>query len=136
MQAAIYKEDFDSERRDREAAHGKMADHQKQYVHDIGELTAKLAQMEEDLHRHKERLAEVEQVNQRREREMRNILDEASKNQQEVQAKTSQVKQYKKQVDTLKTQVCFYVHALCKYHRSENFCLYNFLFVKFHWVLF
>ena len=123
MQAAIYKEDFDSERRDREAAHGKMADHQKQYVHDIGELTAKLAQMEEDLHRHKERLAEVEQVNQRREREMRNILDEATKNQQEVQAKTSQVKQYKKQVDTLKTQVCFYVHALCKYHRSENFCL-------------
>ena len=65
--------------------------------------------MEENLHQHKERLADVEQLHQRKEREMRSVLEEASKNQQEVQAKTSQVKQYKKQVDTLKAQVLIYV---------------------------
>ena len=64
--------------------------------------------MEEDLHQHKDRLAEVELVYQRREKEARSALDEASRYQQEVQAKTSQVKQYKKQVDVLKTQVRLY----------------------------
>ena len=89
-------EDFESERRDREVAHGKIADHEKKYAQDVGELKAKLAQMEEDLHQHQERLADVEQLYQRREKETRSVLEEASKNQQEVQAKTSQVKQYKK----------------------------------------
>ena len=106
IQAELYKEDFKSERRDREVAHGKIADHEKKYAQDVGELKAKLAQMEEDLHQHQERLADVEQLYQRREKETRSVLEEASKNQQEVQAKTSQVKQYKKQVDTLKVQVC------------------------------
>ena len=110
IQAELYMEDFESERRDREVAHGKIADHEKKYAQDVGELKAKLAQMEEDLHQHQERLADVEQLYQRREKETRSVLEEASKNQQEVQAKTSQVKQYKKQVDTLKTQVCFYIN--------------------------
>ena len=65
--------------------------------------------MEEDLHEHKERLADVEQLYQRREKEARSALEEASRYQQEVQAKTSQVKQYKKQVDVLKTQVRLYI---------------------------
>ena len=81
----------------------------KKYAQDVGELKAKLAQTEENLHQHKERLADVEQLYQRREKETRSVLEEASKNQQEVQAKTSQVKQYKKQVDTLKAQVLIYV---------------------------
>jgi len=105
MQAQLYMEDFKSERSDREVAHGKIADHQKKYARDVGELKAHLAQMEEHLCHHQDRLAEVEQVNQRREREMRSLLEEASKNQQEVQAKTSQVKLYKKRVDSLKEQV-------------------------------
>ena len=109
IQAELYKEDFASERRDREVAHGKIADHERKYTQDVGELKAKLAQTQDDLHQHKERLADVEQLYQRKEREMRSVLEEASKNQQEVQAKTSQVKQYKKQVDTLKAQVCFYI---------------------------
>ena len=76
----------------------------------MGELKAQLAQMEEDVCHHRERLEEVEQVNQRREKEMRSVLEEASNNQTEVQAKTSQVKQYKKQVDSLKDQVgCTYL---------------------------
>ena len=103
-------EDFKSERRDREVAHGKIADHERKYAQDVGELKAELAQTEEDLHQHKERLADVEQLYQRKEREMRSVLEEASKNQQ---AKTSQVKQYKKQVDTLKAQVCLCMLCLC-----------------------
>ena len=79
-------EDFKSERRDREAAHGKIADHERKYVQDVGELKAKLAQTEEDLHQHKERLADVEQLHQRREKEARSVLEEASKNQQDVTA--------------------------------------------------
>ena len=106
MQAQLYREDFVSERRDREVAHGMIADHQRKYTHDVGMLKAQLFETEEHLSHHKDRLLEVEQVYQRREKEMRSLLEEASKNQQEVQAKTSQVKQYKKQVDSLKDQVC------------------------------
>ena len=108
-------EDFKSERRDRTAAHGKIADYQKKYDHDIGELKAKLAQTEEDLLHYQDRLADIEQLYERKEKEMTSVLKEASKNQQEVQAKTSQVKQYKKQVDTLKTQVLIYVHVYIVY---------------------
>jgi len=47
---------------------------------------------------------------------MKSLFEEASKNQQEVQAETSQVKenekqQNEKQVDSLKDQVC--LHILC-----------------------
>ena len=104
-------EDFKSEQCDRAAAHGKIADHQKKYDHDIGELKAKLAQTEEDLLHYQDRLADVEQLYERKEKEMTSVLKEAAKNQEEVQAKTSQVKQYKKQVDTLKTQVLICVHV-------------------------
>ena len=84
----------------------KVVDHHKKHDHDVGEQNAELAQIEED--HLKDRLAEMEQLYQRRVGEMRNVLGEASKSQQEVQAKTSQVKQYKKQVDTLKDKVCSY----------------------------
>ena len=119
-------EDFESEQRKREVAHGKIADHQRKYAHDVGELKAQLAQMEEHLAQHQDRLAEVEQVNQRREKEMRSLLEEASKNQQEVQAKTSQVKQYKKQVDSLKEQVCLllgmHIHVTYAYSVHHKMC--------------
>ena len=65
--------------------------------------------MEEDLLYHRDRLAEVEEINQRMEKEMGSVLKEASNNETEVQAKTSQVKQYKKQVDSLKDQVGFHI---------------------------
>jgi len=77
----------------------------------VRDLKAELAQMEKELNHHRDRLAEVEQVNQRRAKEMRTLLEEASKNQQELQAKTSQVKQYKKQVDSQRDQVCLHVHV-------------------------
>ena len=79
----------------------KVSDDQMKHDHDVGKQKAELAQMEGG--HLKERLGEMEQLYQRREGEMRNILGEASKSQQEVQVKTSQVNQYMKQVDTLKT---------------------------------
>ena len=106
LQAQVYREDFALERHDREVAHGKLADLEKKYTSEVEELKAQLTQMEQH---HKERLAEVEHVHQGREKEMRSVLEEASKkkNQQELQAKASQVKQYKKRVDYQKNQVCF-----------------------------
>jgi len=120
LQAQLYLEDFESERSDREVAHGKIADHQKKYAHDVGELKAHLAQVEEHLSHHQDRLAEVEQVSQRREKEMISLLKEASKYQQEVQAKTSQVKQYKKQVDSLKDQVCLPIHVELESYMTKH----------------
>ena len=110
MQAQLYKEDFALERRDREVAHGMFADLQKKHAYDVGKLKDELVQMEEH---HRERLTEAELAYQRREKEMRSVLEEAvkKKNQEEMQAKTSQVKQYRKQVDSLKHQVG--LHHLC-----------------------
>ena len=76
---------------------------------DAGELKAELAQMEKRLDHHKDWLAEVELIYQRREKEMRSVLEEASRNQQEVQAKTSQVQQYKERVDKIKDQVGLHI---------------------------
>ena len=106
LQAQVYREDFALERHDREVAHGKLTDLKRKYTSEVEELKAQLAQIEQH---HKERLAEVEHVHQGREKEVKTVLEEASKkkNQQELQAKTSQVKQYKKRVDSLKNQVCF-----------------------------
>ena len=47
----------------------------------------------------------MEAVNQRKEGELRSALEEALASRQEVQAKASQVKQFKKQVDSLKQHV-------------------------------
>ena len=104
LQAQIYKEDFELERHDREVAHGMYADLQRKYAYEMGKLEE----------HHKEKLAEVEHVHQGREKEMRGVLEEAlkkKKNQQELQAKTSQLKLYKKQVDSQRDQVC--LHYLC-----------------------
>ena len=49
MQAQLYMEDFQSERSDREVAHGKIADCEKQYAHDIGELKAQVKHYKEQV---------------------------------------------------------------------------------------
>ena len=53
------------------------------------------------------KLAEKQVIIQTRERELKCALEEALTARQEVQAKTAQVKQYKKQVDSLKLEVCY-----------------------------
>ena len=69
------------------------------------ECTAKVEEARRELQLHKERLTDVEAINKRQEGELRSALEEALAARQEVQAKTSQGKQYKKQVDSLKAQV-------------------------------
>ena len=80
-------EDFDHEREDRAKAHAQFEATQR------------------ELELHKERLSEVEAVNERKAGELRSALEEALASRQEVQAKASQVKQFKKQVDSLKLHV-------------------------------
>ena len=66
---------------------------------------SELAQTQYNLQAHKDRLIEVERLFQRREAEIVSLTEEATDKETELQAKTSQVKQYKKQVDSLKDQV-------------------------------
>ena len=65
----------------------KVSDHQTKHDRDVGKQKTELARMEGG--HLKERLAEMEQLYQRREGGMRNILGKGSKSQQEVQVKTS-----------------------------------------------
>jgi len=62
-------------------------------------LKAVVLQLQEHLDQHREMLSDVEHVNERK-------AEELAQAQQEILAKTSQVKQYKKQVDALKNEVC------------------------------
>ena len=80
----------------------KVSDDQTKHDHGVGKQKAELAQMEGS--HLKERLTETEQLYQKREGGMRNILGKASKSQQEVQVikDISQINQYVKQVDALK----------------------------------
>ena len=68
-------------------------------------LTKQLEETRRELELHKDRLSEVEAVNQRRAGELKSALEEALASRQEVQAKAPQVKQFKKQVDSLKLHV-------------------------------
>ena len=65
----------------------KVSDDQMKHDRDVGKQKAELFQMEGG--HLKDRLAETEQLYQRRDGGMRNILGEASKSLQEVQVKTS-----------------------------------------------
>ncbi len=99
IQAMTYKLDFDEERKDRAEAHSwyadlekKMAELKKPHVQEISQIT-------ED---HKGSLGEVEGVKFALDKELRDWQAEALQSREELQAKTSQVKAYKKQVDQLK----------------------------------
>ena len=89
-----------------------FADLQKKHAYDVRKLKDELDQMEEHH-------TEAELAYQRREKEMRSVFfpemrsmcAAKKKSQEELLAKTSQVKQYRKQVDSLKHQVG--LHHLC-----------------------
>ncbi len=102
IQAVTYKLDFDDERKDRAEAHSlyadlekKMAELKKQHVQEISQIT-------KDLELHKGSLGDVEGVKFALDKELRDWQAEALQSREELQAKTSQVKAYKKQVDQLK----------------------------------
>ncbi len=115
-QAATYKLDFDEERKDRVEAHSRhtdlVAELKKQHVQEISQIT-------KDLELHKGSLGDVEGVKFALDKELRDWQAEALQSRAELQAKTSQVKAYKKQVDQLKEkselqeqQVCLYTSII------------------------
>ena len=87
-----------------------MADIRTECTIKLEETQRELQQVKADRDHHKQTLADVEAVNKRKEGELRSAVEEALAARQEVQAKTSQVKQYKKQVDSLKAQVFIGYH--------------------------
>ena len=154
-----YKSDFEEERRDREAAHSKMADMEKKkaqltghegatYKHEIYELKQDKQVLKEELHKkHKEIekvtgdfwaikadlkkyqtvLADLEIVHKKHVQaartESKNLKQIAEDAMSDLQAKTSQVKQYAKENDALKKEIQKLKHqviVLCEYRICSN----------------
>ena len=92
------------ERRDREIAHGKIAkleetiDQLKAYQGDFEGLQKQLVE-------HQQSLSAVEIVNQKLTKEVQLARQKCQGLEQDIQAKSSQVKQYAKEVERLKQQV-------------------------------
>ena len=72
-----------------------MAELKKEHIQEISQIT-------KDLELHKGLLGDVEEVKFALEKELRDWQAEALQGRDDLQAKTSQVKAYKKQVDQLK----------------------------------
>lgn len=114
MQLAVYKADFEQERQDRIQAHSMMAEMEKEStkyegqmeLDDYEELKHNYQIVNNQLAKHQESLSMVEQVN--------DTL------RQEIQAKSSQVKQYAKEVDRLKRKVRNTVEPLSNRHISGS----------------
>ncbi len=97
-----YKLDFDEERKDRAEAHSQYADLEKKMAELKKEHIQEISQITKDLELHKDSLGDVEGVKFALDKELRDWQAEALQSRDELQAKTSQVKAYKKQVDQLK----------------------------------
>ena len=65
-----YKEDFESERKDREAVHNKIADIEKQYRHQLEALSQQLQQTTASLNQHKSAMANTEDLLHRQKHQM------------------------------------------------------------------
>ena len=101
----MYKADFDQERQDRAEAHSRMAELEKKGARVKGQIDLEREVYHQEhqdlkhdyqiarsqLEQHQQSLSAVEEVNE-------NLR-------QEIQAKSSQVKQYAKEVDRLKREV-------------------------------
>ena len=94
----MYEEDFKTEREDRMREFAEREKEGKRYREEIERLQIQLKSNKGKLH-------ELEIIHQARQKELMQAMDDLKKCQQEVQAKTSQVKQYKKQHDGLVTKV-------------------------------
>ena len=96
----IYEEDFKTERDDRARAQTQRAEEGERYREEIARLQRKL-------NHHQGNLSGVEQIHIARLKELIKAMEDLKKAQEEIQAKTSQVKQYKKQHDQLVAKVMF-----------------------------
>ena len=68
---------------------------------------AEIERLQQQLTSHKGNLSGLEQIHLARQRELMQTLDDLKESQQDVQTKTSQVKQYKKQLEGLVTKVYY-----------------------------
>ena len=105
----MYRSDFKAERRDGEEAHSQIADLQKEIAQYKGEEASTYLQrinvLENQLAEHQQSLSTVELVNQKLPREVQSAREKCQGLEQDIQAKSSQVKQYAKEVERLKQQV-------------------------------
>ena len=90
----MYEEDFQKEREDRARAFAEKENNKEE-----------IESLQIQLDSHKKKLADLEIIHQARQKELMKVHEDLSKCQEEVQAKTSQVKQYKKQHDGLVAKV-------------------------------
>ena len=94
MQAAIYKEDFEREREDRTKAAGKVESLERQKESQLPQN-----QQKEEVKRLQKEISQLH-------RQLSSTQRDLASSREEVQAKVSQVKQYKKQLDTQEAKVC------------------------------
>ena len=95
----VYEEDFKTERADRARAHAQREEEGERYREEIARLQKELNSHKGNLH-----VSGVEQIHIANQKELIQAKD-LKKAQEEIQAKTSQVKQYKKQHDQLVAKV-------------------------------
>ena len=65
-----YKEDFESERKDRESIHARIADMETRYRHQAESLAEQLQKKADELQRHKDTLANTEELLQKQQQQM------------------------------------------------------------------
>ena len=96
-----WKADFETERRDRERAHNKVADLEK--------IVTTYQKDNEGLHKqlveHQQTLSAIEVLNQKLTKEVQLAREKCQGLEQDIHAKSSQVKQYAKEMERLKQQV-------------------------------
>ena len=119
LKVQIFEEDFKAEREDRERAHSQRNEQEEKFKKEVMRLQSEIEHTRQQLSNHKGNLSGLENVHKERHTEWMHTMDELKKAQEEIRAKTSQVKQYKKQLDTVTAKVkysvcvcvCAFVHA-------------------------
>ena len=105
FQVMVYKSDFEEERKDRAVAHSKFADLEKQMTEQTNNFNEEMKAVSDELERHKMFREELEKAVREARDNSEQWRAEAVQGHEELLAKTSQVKAYKKQVDQLKADL-------------------------------
>ena len=74
MKAMTYKEDFESERKDREMAHNRIADVETRYRHQLGSMGEQLQKVTEEAKRHRESAGKSEDLLQQQRQQVTALL--------------------------------------------------------------
>ncbi len=146
IQAEIYKEDFKNEREDREKAHdlkeemrlacepSAMAKERHAFNEIIQNLTRKLQEMSNEKEGVQERATrtstrqhDVHQTIHELQHELYEARHKAITAQEEVQAKTAQVKQYKKKDDQREEKVLYHRCHVYSSQCCRSFSLINYM---------